>query len=213
MLSRTGGVYLLGKSLPYQADSFMWVVGRDLYSTWPSPQEFFILFPFKKYFGLPSGMWDLSSPTRDGTHNPCSGSWACQPPDLQGSPSFCFCFSVGFLSVLKTWQLSCTKQQCQERAKHKKDTAPFVIQHLLRFFLSVRRETLGPVRGQAGYSLVAQIVKHLPRMQETRVPSLGWEDPLEKEMATHCSALAQKIPWVEEPGGLQSMGSQRVRHD
>ena len=59
-------------------------------------------------------------------------------------------------------------------------------------------------------SLVAQMVKKksLPAMQETRVQSLGWEDPLEKEMATHSSILVWKIPWTEEPGGLQSMGSQ-----
>ena len=57
------------------------------------------------------------------------------------------------------------------------------------------------------------IVKHLPTMQETRVQFLGQEDPLEKEMATHSSTLAWKIPWTEEPGRLQSMGSQRVRHD
>ena len=50
-------------------------------------------------------------------------------------------------------------------------------------------------------------------MQETQVPSLGGEDPLEMEMATHSSILAWEIPWTEEPGGLQSMGSQRVRHD
>ena len=62
-------------------------------------------------------------------------------------------------------------------------------------------------------SLVAQVVKHLPAMWETRVQSLGWEDPLEKEMATHSSTVAWKIPWTEEPGGLQSMGSQRVRHN
>ena len=62
-------------------------------------------------------------------------------------------------------------------------------------------------------SLVAQIVKCLPAMWETRVRSLGWEDPLEKEMATHSSTLAWNIPWTEEPGRLQSMGSQRVRHD
>ena len=62
-------------------------------------------------------------------------------------------------------------------------------------------------------SLVAQRIKHLPAMQETRVRSLGWEDPLEKEMATHSSTLAWRISWAEEPGGLQSMGSQRVRHD
>ena len=62
-------------------------------------------------------------------------------------------------------------------------------------------------------SLVAQMVKRLPAMQETRVRSLSWEDPLEKEMATHSSILAWKIPWTEEPGRLQSMGSQRVGHD
>ena len=58
-------------------------------------------------------------------------------------------------------------------------------------------------------SLVAQLVKNLPEVQETRVRSLGWEDPLEKEMATHSSILAWKISWTEEPGGLQSMGLQR----
>ena len=60
---------------------------------------------------------------------------------------------------------------------------------------------------------MAQTVKRLPAMQETQVQSLGWEDPLEKEMATHSSTLAWKIPWTEEPGGLQSMGSQRVGYD
>ena len=62
-------------------------------------------------------------------------------------------------------------------------------------------------------SLVAQSVKNLPAVQETQVRSLGWEDPLEKEMPTHSSILAWKILWTEEPGGLQSMGSQKDRHD
>ena len=57
------------------------------------------------------------------------------------------------------------------------------------------------------------MVKRLPAVQKTQVRSLGWEDPLEKEMATHSSTLAWKIPWTEEPGRLQSMGSQRVGHD
>ena len=57
------------------------------------------------------------------------------------------------------------------------------------------------------------MVKNLPALQETWVQSLGQEDPLEKEMAMHSSILAWKIPWTEEPGGLQSMGSQRVGHD
>ena len=58
-----------------------------------------------------------------------------------------------------------------------------------------------------------QTVKHLPTMRETWVRSLGQEDTLEEEMATHSSTLAWKIPWTEEPGRLQSMGSQRVGHD
>ena len=62
-------------------------------------------------------------------------------------------------------------------------------------------------------SLVAQRLKHLPAMQETWVQSLGREDPLEEEMATYSSILAWRIPWTEEPGRLQSPGSQRVRHD
>ena len=61
-------------------------------------------------------------------------------------------------------------------------------------------------------SLVAQMVKHLSTMQEIQVQSLGWEDLLEKEIATHSSILAWKIPWKEEPGRLQSMGSQRIGH-
>ena len=62
-------------------------------------------------------------------------------------------------------------------------------------------------------SLVAQTVKNLPSMQKTWVPSLDWEDPLQKGMATHSSILAWKIPWTEEPSRLQSMGSQRVKRD
>ena len=60
---------------------------------------------------------------------------------------------------------------------------------------------------------MAQMVKNLPAMRETWVRFLGWKDPLEKEMATHSSILAWEIPWTEEPGGLQSMGSQEDKHD
>ena len=60
---------------------------------------------------------------------------------------------------------------------------------------------------------VGQMVKNLPRRRETRVRSLDQEDPLQKEMAAHFSIFAWEIPWTEEPGGLQSMGSQRVRHN
>ena len=62
-------------------------------------------------------------------------------------------------------------------------------------------------------SLLAQSVKNLPAIQQTQVRSLGQEDPLEKEIATHSSILAWRIPWTEEPGGLQSRGLQTVRHD
>ena len=65
----------------------------------------------------------------------------------------------------------------------------------------------------AGASLVAQRVKCLPAVQETWLRSLGQEDPLEKEITTHSSTFAWKIPWTEEPGSLPSMGSQRVGHD
>ena len=78
----------------------------------------------------------------------------------------------------------------------------------MNFFLDVN-QLFDPL----GSSLVAQMVKDLPAMWETQVQPLGWEDPLEEEMATHSSILAWKIPRTEEPGGLQSMGSQRVRHD
>ena len=64
-----------------------------------------------------------------------------------------------------------------------------------------------------GLPLVAQTVKNPPAMKETWVQSLGWEDPLEKGMAVHSSILAWRIPRTEDPGGLQSMGSQRVRCD
>jgi len=67
----------------------------------------------------------------------------------------------------------------------------------------------------AGLPWCGSVVKNLPTMQEKQmcVPSLGWEDPLEEEMATHCSILAWKIPWTEDPDSLQSIGSQRIRHD
>ena len=71
----------------------------------------------------------------------------------------------------------------------------------------------GKNTGEGCHTLMAQRLKRLPTMQETWVRSLGGEDPLEKEMATHSSILAWRIPWTEEPGRLQSTGSQRVRHD
>ena len=75
------------------------------------------------------------------------------------------------------------------------------------------REGIGYPLQYSWASLVAELVKNLSAMQETWVQSLGWEDPLEKEKATHSSILAWRIPWTEEPGRLQSMGLQRVGHN
>ena len=71
----------------------------------------------------------------------------------------------------------------------------------------------GEIHSQDHFAMLAQMVKNLPAMQETQVSSLGWEDPLEKGMAIHFTILAWKVPWTEEPGGLQSVGSKRVRHN
>ena len=74
-------------------------------------------------------------------------------------------------------------------------------------------EGIGHLLQYSGASLVAQTVKNPPAMHETQVRSLGQEDSLEKGMATHSSILVWEIPWTEKPGGLQSIGSQRVRQD
>ena len=75
------------------------------------------------------------------------------------------------------------------------------------------REGIGYSLQYSWVSLIAQMVKNLPAVQETQVQSLDQEDPLEKEMAIHFSTIAWRIPQTEEPGRLQSLGSQRVRHD
>ena len=78
---------------------------------------------------------------------------------------------------------------------------------------SMGSQRVGHDRVHIHLFLVARTVKNLPAMWETQVPSLGQEDPLEKEMATHSNTLAWKILWIEEPGGLQSVGLQKVGHD
>ena len=91
-----------------------------------------------------------------------------------------------------------------------------LIKAIIVLYSSFSKVSNGGVAGKIKVcpgSLVAQMVKSLPAMLEIRVRSLGWEDPLEKEMATHSSVLACRIPWTEEPGGLQSVGSQGVGHN
>ena len=89
----------------------------------------------------------------------------------------------------------------------------YYIKHHLKIVYHVNSNTASLIFQGYETSLVAQMVKHLLTMRETRVWYLGWEDPLEKEMATYSSTLAWKIPWMEEPGRLQSMGWLRVGHD
>ena len=79
--------------------------------------------------------------------------------------------------------------------------------------LALKQMKMYQIMKTFGASLIAQSVKNPPAMQQTQVQSLGWEDPLEKEMASHSSILAWKIPRTEEPGRLQPMGSQRIGHD
>ena len=86
-------------------------------------------------------------------------------------------------------------------------------QNLKKYINSISVKNTSTCIQEYWASLVAHTVKNLPAMQETRVQLLGQEDPLEKGVATHSSILAWKIPWTEEPGGLQSIGSRRVRHD
>ena len=74
-------------------------------------------------------------------------------------------------------------------------------------------QSVGDLNRKMESSLVTEMVKNLPAVQEAWVQSLSWEDPLEKEKTTHLSILAWRIPWTEEPGGLYSVGLQRVRHD
>ena len=92
-----------------------------------------------------------------------------------------------------------------------KDT--FTFSNSQSYLIKINNKNRKQYNGLLITSLVAQTVKRLPTLQETRVQSLGWEDLLEKEMATHSSILVWKIPWMEKPGWLLSMGSQRVGHD
>ena len=91
---------------------------------------------------------------------------------------------------------------------------PFSISYYFPTAAVTNYHKLGSFKGFAGEraSVVKKKKKNLPAKQETRVRSLGWENPLEKEMATHFSILAWRIPWTEVPGGLQSMGLQRLGH-
>ena len=126
----------------------------------------------------------------------CTVRWIFQTRILEW---IAFPFSRGFSQPRDRTQVSCIAGGFFTNWPIKLSFVPFL------FFPAVQ----DPIRT----SLVAQTVKRLPTMWESRVRSLGRKDPLKKEMATHSSILAWKIPWAEDPGRLQSMGSQRVGHD
>ena len=109
----------------------------------------------------------------------------------------------------KGWRVIANRDK--DSTRREQDTMSTEEASLLNFV--IRKGVFNFFRTTLKASLVAQMVKRLPTMQETWVQSLDWEDLLEKEMATHSSTLAWRIPRMEEPGRLQSMGSQRVRHD
>ena len=103
---------------------------------------------------------------------------------------------------LWAWDISIREKKRLEQALHH-----------LQLFSSARRPIPASLVVALGVSLVVQTVKNLPANVRDGVRSLGWEDPLEKRMTTHSTVLAWRIPWTEEPGRLQSVGSQRVVHN
>ena len=102
---------------------------------------------------------------------------------------------------------------CLENAHEQRRLAGYIVHGVAKSQTRLGDQVQHSTRTLRGASLVAQMLKNLPAMQETQVLSLGREDPLEKGISTHSSVLAWKIPWTEEPGGLQSTGLQRVSHD
>ena len=136
-----------------------------------------------------------SSQPRNRTQVSCTARQILYPLSHQGSPSWC----IDWLQS-HDYKLEGTNNLQSERFQTHE-------MKLIRisFFVNIYAHTHTHTHGFPSDTEV----KNLPTMQETWIPSLGWEDPLEKEMATHSSTLAWKIPWTEEPGRLYSMGSQK----
>ena len=165
------------------------------------------ILKLKRHTGAPAS-FSLSASGPDG----CSDVLSPRTNDLAALSGMVFrctdplCRSVRFESLAHTFKMDSLKPRVQLNPE------------ILLSSVYQERLTLHPcshsrVLEMSGASLIAQLVKNLPAMQDTWVRFLGWEDPLEKEMATHSSTLAWEIPWTEKPGRLQSVESQRVRHD
>ena len=113
----------------------------------------------------------------------------------------------------KTWGAQDIVQESSQKTVHTNIYSGFSFVELSIIFILSHIFKIKSQYVSFWASLMAQTIKHLSAMQETQIWSLGWEDSLEKEMATHSSILAWRIPWTEEPGRLQSIGLKRVRHD
>ena len=118
------------------------------------------------------------------------------------------CLKLEATKILNLWQIHTTK--CNSEIKNEKLLISTTNRKITEIFVLRERSRHGVL--SVGFHLYKVLEQNLPAVCETWVRSLAWEDPLEKEMATHSSTLAWRIPWTEEPGGLQSIGSQRVRH-
>ena len=147
--------------------------------------------------GLLRGRWDLSSLTRYLTHAPCIGRRILNHWTTREAPPWpCHLSKIcGLLSIMSLWKI----------------LTHYFNYYFLPFFLSDTPVT--HMLDHLTVSHLSLLVKNLPEMQEIWVRSLGQEDSLKKGMGTHSGILTWRIPWTEEPGRLQSTGSQRVRHD
>ena len=159
-----------------------------------------------------------SSRIRDGTHVSCIGRWvfyhwATREAIILFYFLIWFIFGCAGSNIPHVAQYGQNKESFTHTISYDSITL-FCGQRSLASYSPWGHKKLDTTeRLSVGASLVAQMVKNMPAIQDTQVWSLGQEDPLEKEMATHSSILAWRIPCTEEPGGLHSMALQRVRHD
>ena len=169
---------------------------------------------------LLQGPWAASYPWRHTAVSRCSSSWGRLRDDASGSWPACST-SVSFILhfpqeewlVLRHVCLTCSRRDIQLRTHTQTLTSTSLVKFLHLFFWPENtNQKLLMVDIFMGFTR-SSAVKNPPAMQETQVWTLGWGDPLQKEITTYSSIFVWEIPWTEEPGGLQSMGSQRERHD
>jgi len=157
-------------------------------------------------------MWGSSSLTKDWTWASCTGSMQCEPLDHQGRSCFLLLRTL-VIGIGSTLMVDGAGFSLHLRFLDMIISAKSLLPHNIMFSGS-RDQKVGIFGNHYLYEILGgSVVKNPPAVQEMQVRSLGWKDPLEEEMATHSSSLAWEIPWTEEPGRLQSTGSQTVGHD